>query len=136
MPEVIYRYSRMVRKGCSLCCIHNACLASSMKMSACLLHTFRIPQGRIQDLKKEGAQWLRGLAPKTFLANLEDFLKNLGQKGVGLRPLGPPSGSVPVSCILGNFLCILSASHLHPLHLRVQNCILSASLMQPLHSQC
>ena len=45
-------------------------------------------QGRIQDLKKEGAQWLRGLAPNTFLANLGDFLKNFGQKGVGVRP--PP----------------------------------------------
>ena len=38
-----YRYSRRKRKGCSLWCIHNACLASSMKMSACLLHAFRIP---------------------------------------------------------------------------------------------
>ena len=49
-------------------------------------------QGRIQDLKKEGAQWLRGLAPNTFLAKLGDFLKNFRQKGVGVRPL-PPSGS-------------------------------------------
>ena len=30
-----------------------------------------------------------GGAPKTFLANLGDFLKNLGQKGVGVRPLRP-----------------------------------------------
>ena len=52
-------------------------------------------QGRIQDLKKEVAQWLRWLAPKTFLAKLGDFLKNLGQKGVCVRPLRPPSGSVP-----------------------------------------
>ena len=49
-------------------------------------------QGRIQDLKKEGAQWLRGLAPNTFLAKLGDFLKNFRQKGVGVRPL-PPFGS-------------------------------------------
>ena len=33
----------MERRGCSLWCIHNACLASSMKMSACLLHPFCIP---------------------------------------------------------------------------------------------
>ena len=38
-------------------------------------------QGRIQDLKKEGAQWPGGLGPKTFLANLGDCLKNSGQKG-------------------------------------------------------
>ena len=55
-------------------------------------------QGRIQDLKKEGAQWLRGLAPKTFLANLGDFLKNLGQKGVGVRPLRPPPPLDPRLC--------------------------------------
>ena len=48
-------------------------------------------QGRIQNLKKEGAQWLRGLAPNTFLAKLGDFSKNFRQKGVGVRPL-PPSG--------------------------------------------
>ena len=47
-------------------------------------------QGRIQDLKKEGAQWLQGVTPSTFSASLGDFLKNLGQKGVGVRP---PSGS-------------------------------------------
>ena len=49
-------------------------------------------QGQIQDLKKEGAQGVQGLAPEIFLANLRDFLKNLAQKGVGVRP---PSGSVP-----------------------------------------
>ena len=50
-------------------------------------------QGRIQDLKKEkGAQWIRGLAPNTFLAKLGDFSKNFRQKGVGVRPL-PASGS-------------------------------------------
>ena len=47
-------------------------------------------QGRIQDLKKEGAQGVRGLAPKAFLANSGDFLNNLAQKGVGVRP-PPPS---------------------------------------------
>ena len=34
-------------------------------------------------LKKEGVQWVRGLAPKIFLANLGDFLKKIGAKGVG-----------------------------------------------------
>ena len=52
-------------------------------------------QGRIQDLKKEGAQGVRGLAPKIFLANLGDFSKNLAQKGMGVRPLRPPSRSAP-----------------------------------------
>ena len=33
----------MERKECSLWCIHKACLASSMKMSTCLLHPFLIP---------------------------------------------------------------------------------------------
>ena len=47
-------------------------------------------QGRIQDLKKEGAQGVRGLTPKIFLANLRDFAKILAQKGVGMRPLRPP----------------------------------------------
>ena len=60
-----------------------------------------IGQGRIQDFKKEGAQWLLGLAPKTFLANLGDFLKNLGQKGVGVRPLRSPSGSALVGLCEG-----------------------------------
>ena len=45
-----------------------------------------LDQGRIQDLKMEGAQGVRGLVPKIFLANLGDFLKNLAQKGVGWRP--------------------------------------------------
>ena len=44
-------------------------------------------QERIQDLKKEGAQGVRGLTLKNFLANLGDFLKNLAQKGVGVRLL-------------------------------------------------
>ena len=44
----------------------------------------------MQDLKKEGAQWLRGLASNTFLANLGDFLRNFGQRGVGVRPLRTP----------------------------------------------
>ena len=43
-------------------------------------------QRRIQDLKKEGAQVAQGLAPNIFLANLGDFLNNLAQKGVGVRP--------------------------------------------------
>ena len=43
-------------------------------------------QGRIQDLKKESAQGVRGLAQRFFLANLGDFLKSLAQKGVGVRP--------------------------------------------------
>ena len=47
-------------------------------------------QGRNQDLKKEGVHGIRGLAPKIFLANLGDFLKNLAQKGVGVRPLRVP----------------------------------------------
>ena len=37
-------------------------------------------QGRIEDLKKEGAQGARGLTPNIFLANLGDFLNNLAQK--------------------------------------------------------
>ena len=37
--------------------------------------------------EKGGAQWVRGRAPKTFLNKLGDNLKNLGQKGVGVRPL-------------------------------------------------
>ena len=52
----------------------------------------RSPQGLIQDLKKEGAQGVRGLATKIFLANLGDFSKYLAQKELGVRP---PSGSAP-----------------------------------------
>ena len=48
--------------------------------------------GADPGFEKEGAQWLRGLAPNTFLAKLGDFLKNFRQKGVGVCPL-PPSGS-------------------------------------------
>ena len=33
-----------------------------------------------------GGAGVRGLAPKIFLANLGDFLKNLSLKGVGVRP--------------------------------------------------
>ena len=47
-------------------------------------------QGWIQDLEKEGAQGVRGLAPQYLLANLGDFLKNLAQKAVGKCPLRPP----------------------------------------------
>ena len=54
-----------------------------------------IQQGRIHDLKKEGAQGVWGLNPKIFLAHFGDFLKKLAQKGVGVRPLRPPSGSAP-----------------------------------------
>ena len=43
-------------------------------------------QGRIQDLKKEGAQWLRGLAPNTFLAKLGDFFKNFRIRAWHCRP--------------------------------------------------
>ena len=49
-------------------------------------------QGRIQDLKKEGAHWLRGLTPKPFLANFRGFFKGLGAKRGGRAP---PSGSAP-----------------------------------------
>ena len=42
--------------------------------------------------KKEGAQGVRGLA-----LNLGGFLKNLAQKGVGVRPQRPPrAGSAHV----------------------------------------
>ena len=58
--------------------------------------------GADSGFKKEGAQWLRGLAPNTFLANLGDFLKNLGQKGV------PPSGSAPGSSMPTIFYKLLS----------------------------
>ena len=47
-------------------------------------------QGRIQDLKKEGCTGFGGSLPRFFLANLGDFLKNLAQKGVGVRPLRSP----------------------------------------------
>ena len=51
----------------------------------------RSPQGQIQDLKQEGAQGVRGLAPKIFLANLGDFSKYLAQKKVGRAPpCAPP----------------------------------------------
>ena len=36
--------------------------------------------------------FVKSLAPKIFLGSLEDFLKNLAQKRVGMRP---PSGSAP-----------------------------------------
>ena len=54
-------------------------------------------------MKKEGARWLRRLAPRIFLANFGDFLKNLGQKGVYVRPLCLPSGSAPglINCLCG-----------------------------------
>ena len=47
-------------------------------------------QGRIQDLKKEGAQKVRGRDFRHILANLGDFLRNLVQNGVGVHPLCPP----------------------------------------------
>ena len=50
------------------------------------IHNGKSLQGRIQDLKKKGAQWVLGARSKDFLAN---FLKNLGQKGVGVRPPPP-----------------------------------------------
>ena len=53
--------------------------------------------------EKKGAQGARGLAPKIFLANLGDFLKNLAQKGVGVRRLRSPSGSAPCT-----YNCIFS----------------------------
>ena len=47
---------------------------------------------------------------KTFLANLGDFLKNSGQKGVGVRPLRPASGSAPDPYnLLGFTVPLLSA---------------------------
>ena len=46
-------------------------------------------QGRIQDLKKEGAQVARGRVFRHIKANLRDFLKNFAQKRVGVRPLRP-----------------------------------------------
>ena len=39
--------------------------------------------------EKGGAQWVRRRALKTFLNKLGDFLKNLGQKRVGVRPPPP-----------------------------------------------
>ena len=47
----------------------------------------RSPQGRIQDLKKEGAQ---GVPPKIFSVNLGDFSKYLAQRELGVRPPAPP----------------------------------------------
>ena len=70
-------------------------LVIKIKVLIITLFTYRA-QGRIQDLKKEGAQWLRGPAPKTFLVKSGDFLNNLGQKGVGVRPPAPPSESAHV----------------------------------------
>ena len=48
--------------------------------------------GADPEFEKEEAQRVLGLAPKNFFANLEDFLKNLAQKGVGVPPC---SGSAP-----------------------------------------
>ena len=42
-------------------------------------------QGRIQDLKKEGRRGSGGSPPR-FLTHFGDFLENLAQKGVGVRP--------------------------------------------------
>ena len=61
---------------------------------ACLhhSHTGYVGQihGRIQDLKKEGAQGIRGLVFKLFLANLGDF-QEIGAKRSGrARPPAPP----------------------------------------------
>ena len=46
-------------------------------------------QGRIQDLKKEGAQRLRRLAPRIFLVNLGLF-KEIDAKRGGRAPPAPP----------------------------------------------
>ena len=51
--------------------------------------------GADPGFEKGRAQGGRGLAPKIFLANLGDFLKNLAQKGVGVRPSLDPI----LSCI-------------------------------------
>ena len=66
---------------------------------------YHCQQGRVQDLKKEGAQGVRGLACNSFFANLGDFLKNLALKAVGVRPLRtpPPSGSAPGQRLVGRF---------------------------------
>ena len=45
-----------------------------------------------------------GARSQDFLANLDDFLKNFGQKGVGVRPLRPPlwiRAWVDKLCLLG-----------------------------------
>ena len=44
--------------------------------------------GADPGFEKGGGAGVQGLAPKIVLANLMDFLKNLAQKGVGMRP--PP----------------------------------------------
>ena len=57
------------------------------------MSTLHILQWRIQLLKKEGAQEVRGL---DFFSQLGDFLNNFAQKGLGVRPCALPSGSAPV----------------------------------------
>ena len=52
-------------------------------------------QGQIRDLKKEGAQEVRGLAPKYFFYQFRGLLKEFGVKTYGRGPPVPPSGSAP-----------------------------------------
>ena len=67
----------------------------------------------MQDLKKEGVQ---GLAHKSFLANLGDFLKNLALKGVGVRPLRPPPPLDPRLTIGDNLFRITSWGNYYTAH--------------------
>ena len=61
-------------------------------------------QGRIQNLKKEGAQVARGRVFRHIQANLGDFLKNLAQKRVGVRPpLDPRLLSIITISIIQQF---------------------------------
>ena len=64
--------------------MHNIIFKENYLFSFCYLFSV-IWQGWIQDLKKEGAQGVRGLA-HMFLANLGDFLKKMAQKWAGVRP--------------------------------------------------
>ena len=63
--------------------------------------------GADPGFEKGGSAVGSGARYQYFLANLRDFLKNLGQKGVVVRP--PPSGSAPewasIDTILVNTLC-------------------------------
>ena len=62
--------------------------------------------GADPGFEKEGAQRIRGLVPKFFLANLGDFLKNLAQKRVGVSWREPPAPPPPLDQTFTLFIFI------------------------------